>query len=133
VTDEKTDKVEKVEKPENKGFELQVCGSDLVVVFERELDLLDRPAGGKGAPAPTGKKAHVFDEKDLIERIEMLKELRTPYAMEKRALGELRLAVFSRGLNPSRDMRSVETVGKKTGDDKRNWILDVMKAGDRRR
>ena len=119
------------ETPEKNEFEIQVCGADLVVVFEQEMKIIADSGNGNDAPVLTGKKTCVFDEHDLVERIALLKKLKTPTAVETRALGELRRAVFAVGLPPKRNKAASQTASAFT-QDKSNWITDLLKTMNQR-
>jgi hypothetical protein len=116
---------------EKNEFEIQVCGADLVVVFEQEMKILADSQNGNDAPVFTGKKTCVFDEHDLVERIALLKKLKAPSSAEMRALGELRRAVFAVGLPPKRSKAASQTESAFT-QDKSSWITDLLKTMNQR-
>ncbi len=116
---------------EKNDFQIQVCGADLVVVFEQEMKILADADNGNDAPEFTGKKTCVFDEHDLIQRIALLKKLKNPTSIEMRALGELRRAVFAVGLPPKRSKAASQAQNAFTAD-KNNWITDLLKTMNQR-
>lgn len=125
--------------PENvqkQGFEIQRCGGDLVAAFDRELDLVDRPKGGKGKPVLTGKKGHIFDEIELVQRIELLRQLGHDHSEEKWALGELRRCAIGLGIPPKgypemtirqAPKAAAENPPEKKAETRENWAAGLVR------
>ncbi|HTK85574.1 MAG TPA: hypothetical protein VL625_10870 [Patescibacteria group bacterium] len=117
-------------------FEVQRCGGDVVVAFSQELELIERPKGGKGKPVLSGKKGHVFDEFELAQRIELLRQLGHENSTEKWALGELRRCAIGMGIPPKgypeitiRDASrsAAENPAEKTVEAPQNWAAGLIK------
>ncbi len=121
---------------EEQEFEIQRCGGDVVVAFTQELELVERPKGGKGKPVLTGKKGHVFDEFELAQRIELLRQMGQENSKERWALGELRRCAIGFGIPPKgypetlvRNVSgiSAESSSKSKAEPRQNWATELIK------